>query len=213
MTASTLLTFALAAALLVIVPGPSVLFIVGRALALGRAVAVATAVGNAGGVLLQAAAVALGLGPVLARSEDLLLIVKLAGAAYLIVLGVRALLLAKHQGDVDVLGVSVSETPRWSTVLREGFVVGVFNPKALVFLSAVLPQFVDSTVGSVSAQIALLGLILVSVGLLLDVVWAVFAGSARSWFARDQRRGARTTGAGGILMAGLGVGLAADALR
>lgn len=212
MTASTLVTFALASTLLIAVPGPSVLFIIGRALAMGRLVAVMTALGNAGGVVVLAAVVALGLGPILQRSEALLLAVKLAGAAYLIVLGLRALLLASpHRAQAPP--VRQDARPGWPVVLREGFVVGVLNPKALVFFSAVLPQFVDPGAGALPAQIAVLGLVMVSIGLVLDTGWALFAGSARAWFATDERRNARTTAAGGVVMTGLGAGLAVEALR
>ncbi len=212
MTVATLLTFTAASALLVVVPGPSVLFIVGRAAAMGRAVAALTAVGTATGGMVLAALVALGLGPLLARSEALLLTVKLVGAAYLVVLGVRTLLSAGRHGGLASKTVA-GEAPPWPRVLREGFVVGVLNPKALVFFSAALPQFVDPAAGSVPAQLAVLGAVFVVIALLLDSAWALFAGSARAWFATDPRRMVRTTRAGGLVMAGLGAGLAVETVR
>ncbi len=212
MTVARLLTFTAASALLVVVPGPSVLFIVGRAVAMGRAVAALTAVGTATGGMVLAALVALGLGPLLARSEELLLTVKLVGAAYLVVLGVRTLLSAGRHGGLASKTVR-GEAPPWHRVLREGLVVGVLNPKALVFFSAALPQFVDPAAGSVPAQLAVLGAVFVVTALLLDTAWALFAGSARAWFVTDPRRMVRTTRAGGLVMAGLGAGLAVETVR
>lgn len=212
MTAATLLTFAGISALLIVVPGPSVLFIVGRALAMGRRVAVLTVLGNELGTLLVALLVAVGLGPLLARSETLLLVVKLVGAAYLIVLGVRAILSAGRHGR-PAPQVDGSQPPRWHRALRQGFTVGVLNPKTLVFFSAALPQFVNPAAGSVPVQLAVLGAIFVLIALMMDTTWALVAGSARTWFATDPRRMVRTTRAGGVVMAGLGVGLAVESVR
>lgn len=209
-----LLTFTLAAALLVIIPGPSVLFIVGRALALGRRAAVLTAVGNAGGVLVVAAAVAVGLGPLLARSESLLLVARLVGAAYLVVLGVCALRARRRMTGVDPpLRSAELEAPGLAQVLREGFLVGVTNPKSLVFFSAVLPQLVDQRAGEVPLQLALLGLVFVLVAVTLDSAGGMAAGTARDWSTRDERRLRRAERAGGIVLVGLGGGLDVEWLR
>lgn len=213
MTAERFLSFTLAAALLIAVPGPSVLFIVGRALALGRRSALITAVGNAGGVLVLAATVTVGLGPLLQRFETLLLIVKVAGAAYLIALGVRAVRSARHLAGPETSSLASITMGTPLHTLREGFLVGLMNPKALVFLSAVLPQFVDPTAGHLPTQLVLLATLFITIGLIFDVVWGMTAGSARTWFSRDGRRLRATTRAGGVVMIGLGGGLLLEATR
>ena len=206
--------FALASFLLVVVPGPSVLFVVGRALALGRRAALLTVAGNAAGVYVLALAVAIGLGPLLARSATLLLVVKLLGAAYLALLGVQALRRPDpvSPSDVTVGPPTTAPALRHARLLREGAVVGLLNPKALVFFVAVLPQFVraDAAV-TVPAQLAVLGAVFVVVALLSDSAWGVLAGVARRWFARDARRLVRVERAGGALLVGLGGGLAVEA--
>ena len=92
--------------------------------------------------------------------------------------------------------------------MRQGFVVGVTNPKAFMILGAVLPQFVDRGVGHVQAQMLLLGLLAFTIGLLSDSLWALIASQLRTWFARSRRRGEAVGAAGGVSMIGLGVGLA-----
>jgi threonine/homoserine/homoserine lactone efflux protein len=94
------------------------------------------------------------------------------------------------------------------TMLREGFVVGVTNPKALILLTAVLPQFVDPKRGHVQLQIAILGLISLVLGMCTDGSWALLAGTARLWLARSPRRLELLGGAGGLILIGLGVRLA-----
>ncbi len=207
-----MIAFSLASALLIAAPGPSVLFVIGRALALGRFAAWLSAVGNALGTLLLAGVVAVGLGPLLQRSETLLLVVKLLGAAYLVVLGYRSL---RSAGSGDLPAAPSSDVSSISRlrVLREGFVVGVLNPKSLVFFSAALPQFVNPGNGAIPFQIAMLGVIFSAIALVLDTGWAVFAGSVRGWFAKDPRRLRRTTQTGGIVMIGLGGGLAFETVR
>lgn len=131
-----LLAFALVSALLIAVPGPSVLFVIGRSLALGRRGGLLSVLGNAAGELLQIAAVAFGLGVVLAESVLLFTVVKFAGAAYLIYLGIQAVL--HRRGGPASPGPSRPATTR--RILREGFIVGATNPKSVVFFVAVLPS-------------------------------------------------------------------------
>ena len=92
--------------------------------------------------------------------------------------------------------------------MRQGFVVGVTNPKAFMILGAVLPQFVDRGEGHVQTQMLLLGLLAFTIGLLSDSLWALIASQLRTWFARSRRRGEAVGAAGGVSMIGLGVGLA-----
>ena len=128
---------------------------------------------------------------------------KVVGAAYLIYLGVQAF---RHRGeDVDAVAVAPRSTLR---IVRDGFVVGVSNPKALVFLAAVLPQFVDHSAGGISGQLFALGLVFMAVALVSDSSYAWAAGTARNWFSSNPRRLARMQGTGGLMMIGLGGSLA-----
>jgi len=200
-------TFAALVFVMVIVPGPSVLFTISRALTVGRRAALLTVVGNAAGVYLQVVAVALGLGALVAASAGLFTALKLAGAAYLVYLGVQALRHRHRLAEALAAGVSpVGARPL--PVMRDGFVVGFANPKSIVFLAAVLPQFVDQGAGQVPAQVLLLGTALPVIALLCDSAWATVAGTARDWFGRSPRRLALVGGAGGLTMIGLGASLA-----
>ena len=202
-----LLAFALLALALIVVPGPSVLFIVGRALSVGRRAALATVLGNAGGEYVQAVGVALGLGIILAQSELVFTIVKLAGAGYLACLGVQTI--RKRR--------SLAVPPKQSTLpyhharaFRDGLIVGLTNPKTTVFFVAVLPQFVTRTdsAGPAPVQMLLLGLVFVAIALVSDSAWALGASQARSWFVRSPRRLESLSAAGGCVMIGLAARLA-----
>jgi threonine/homoserine/homoserine lactone efflux protein len=202
--AHTLLAFTLAAALLVILPGPSVIFVIGRALSIGRVGALLSVAGNAVGMFLQVVGIALGLGTLLEQSVLLFSIVKFAGAGFLVYLGIQAIRHRKRTSrPVDATPVSRTRS------LVEGVVVGVTNPKSIVFFVAVLPQFVDSAVGSLPLQMIELGLVFVTLALVCDSVWALGAGAARDWFGRSPQRLSVLGAGGGVAMIGLGVGLAA----
>ncbi|MQA85858.1 MAG: LysE family translocator [Streptosporangiales bacterium] len=156
------------------------------------------------GARVLAGAVALGVGAVVERSVLVFMAVKLGGAAYLIFLGARALL--RHRDRADLEG-EVSARGGWRAGL-DGFLVGVANPKAVMFFAAVLPQFVDRERGGVPAQMFLLGLIFVLIALVSDSVWSLAASGARAWFGRSPRRLQLVGGAGGLAMIGLGIGVA-----
>ncbi|MFB9834594.1 LysE family translocator [Actinoallomurus acaciae] len=201
---SQALAFGLAAMIIIVIPGPSVLFVVGRALAYGRRTALVSVVGNELGALVVAGAVALGIGEVVERSVALFTVIKLCGAAYLVFLGTRALL--RGRGHVEVRA-----DPYERGVLRacvDGFLVGVANPKTVVFFAAVLPQFVDRERGGVSLQMFTLGLIFVLIALICDSTWSLAASGTRAWFGRSPRRLRLVGGAGGLAMIGLGLGIA-----
>ena len=200
-----LLAFTLTAFALIVVPGPSVLFTVSRALALGRMAGVATVAGNTVGVYVQVVAVAFGIGALVERSVMVFTIVKLGGAAYLIFLGVQAI--RHRQKLAEMLGSRI-ENKSVARVMADGFVVGIGNPKAIVFFAAVLPQFVDRPAGQVPQQMLLLGAIFAGIALLSDSGWALVAGSARAWFGRSPRRLELVGGTGGLVMIGIGATLA-----
>ena len=198
--------FALASFIIIVIPGPSVLFVIGRALAHGRRTALATVIGNAAGVYVVAAAVAFGLGSLVQRSVVAFTVVKAVGAVYLVWLGVQAI---RHRHDLSTAMASSAAAPRgpWRSA-REGFVVGVANPKVLILFGAILPQFVHRQAGHVPAQMLLLSIISFVIAVLSDSVWVVAASAVRSWFARSPRRLGMVGGAGGLAMIGVGLGVA-----
>lgn len=200
-----LLTFVLLAIVFIVVPGPSVLFVISRGVTLGWRAALATVLGNTIGMYLQVTVVAFGLGPLLERSVVLFTVVKLAGAGYLVYLGVKAVLERRRLADVVDAVVVPKSTRR---ILREGFVVGVSNPKAAVFFAAVLPQFVEPANGSTALQMLTLGVICACVALVSDSTWGILAGTVRAWLSSSPKRLEALGGAGGLMMIGLGVRLA-----
>jgi threonine/homoserine/homoserine lactone efflux protein len=199
-----LVAFAITAAVLIAIPGPSVLFTVGRALTVGRRPALLNVVGNTAGAYTQAMAVAVGLGAVVAASSEVYTAIKLAGAAYLVFLGIQAI---RHR-RVAVEGAPAAPTRRDSgAYVRQGFIVGVTNPKVLVLFVAAMPQFVDPD-RTVWTQVAVFGLVFALLALISDTIWALAASSARTWFARSPRRIAGVNAGGGGLMIGLGIKVA-----
>ena len=191
--------FTVAAVLLILMPGPSILFVIGRSIAYGRLAGVLSVVGNALGMLPLLTLVALGVGALVAQSVVIFTIIKVIGAAYLVYLGVQAI---RHRNEVP----DAEAGPRRSAwrLLGEGFVVGVTNPKTIAFFVAVLPQFVDYSAGNIPWQLAELGLVFVVLALICDSCWALAAGTARAWFANSPKRIARLRATGGGMMIGLG---------
>lgn len=210
----TLAAFSALAFVVIVIPGPSVLFIVGRALQHGRRDALMSVVGNTGGEVVHAALVAAGIGSAIAASAGAFVVLKFVGGAYLVYLGVQAV---RHRRDgLDLEGMvaadaggSVAARPV-RRVLAESFTVGVTNPKTLVFVAAVLPQFVDPAAGPAWAQILLLGLLFAVIALVSDGAYALAASGARDWFARSPRRLERMRATGGVLIGSLGVALMAS---
>ena len=202
---ANVLAYAVASAILIVIPGPSVLFTVGRALAYGRRTALATVCGNATGNYLVATCIAVGVGSVVQRSAQVFLAVKLAGALYLVWLGVQAIRKRATLAEALSAGAPARSDRR---AVREGFLVGVTNPKTFILFGAVLPQFVDRAAGDVPVQMLLLALISISIGLASDSAWALTAGGLRAWFARSPRRFALVGGAGGLAMIGVGISVA-----
>lgn len=196
-----LLAFTLAAIVLIVIPGPAVLFSLGRTLALGRAGGLLSVAGVALALVPIVALVALGVGGIIARSLELFTALKIAGALYLVYLGVQAI---RHRKDA-AREVETSSLPR-SPVrqLWQGFLVGVTNPKTIAFFVAVLPQFVDVRAGGVPWQMLELGLVFAVLALMSDSIWVLAAAAARTWFARSPRRIETLTATGGGMMIGLG---------
>ena len=203
--ASHVLAFALLSFALIIVPGPNVLFVISRSLMLGRAAGVGTAVGGQLGVSMQIAAVAFGVGAIVERSVAVFTVIKLAGAIYLVYLGIQAL---PHRRSLATALEARAEPKTLRRILRDGFIVGATNPKAIIFFVAVLPQFADQAAGHVPLQMLLLGAVFLAIAVLCDSSWALLAGWARTWLARSPRRLALVGGTGGLVMIGIGASLA-----
>src|SRR3984957_5710376 len=200
-----LLAFALVSFALIVVPGPNVLFVVSRSLMLGRAAGVGTAVGGQIGVYAQVALVAFGVGALVERAMALFTAIKLAGAAYLIYLGVQAV---RHRRSLRAALDADIEAKSMRRIVRDGVAVGLSNPKSIVFFAAVLPQFVNRPAGHVPVQMLLLGAVFITIAVLSDSAWAVAAGTVRGWLARSPRRLELIGGTGGLVMIGIGVSLA-----
>jgi threonine/homoserine/homoserine lactone efflux protein len=205
-SSSHLLAFAVAAFILIQIPGPSLLFTIGRALSVGRRDALLSVLGNSAGVFVQVGAVATGVGAVVATSAQVYTVLKLAGAAYLIWLGVTAIR-SRHDLTTALLDGRGRALPTWK-VLRTGFTVGVTNPKTIVFFAALLPQFIDAGKGMPGLQMVVLGAIFCAIAIVSDGAWALVAGRARDWFASSPHRLERIGGTGGVMMIGLGAALA-----
>jgi threonine/homoserine/homoserine lactone efflux protein len=200
-----LLAFALISFALIIVPGPNVIFVITRSLMLGRAAGVGTALGGQVGVYAQVAAVAFGIGALVERSVALFTMIKLAGAGYLVYLGVQGI---RHRRSLRNALNTAAEPKSAARIVRDGIAVGASNPKSIVFFAAILPQFADRQAGHVPAQMLLLGAVFMAIAVLCDSSWALAAGTARAWFARSPRRLDRLGGAGGLVMIGIGASLA-----
>ena len=201
--ASTLALFTLAAITLLVIPGPAVLYIVTRSVDQGRAAGLASVCGVHVGTLVHVAAAALGLSALLVSSATAYHAVRWLGAAYLIWLGVRRLL-ARDEAAVAAAGPG----PRrlgLRRIFAQGVVVNVLNPKTALFFFAFLPQFVDTSRGSVPFQVLVFGVAFVLLGLLSDGAYAVAASAGAGWLRRRPgvARASRLV-SGGVLI-GLGV--------
>lgn len=202
--AGNLLAFSLTALVIVLLPGPNVLFTIGRALALGRKAALLTVLGTATGMYVQVILVSLGLGVLLEKSIVLMTVVKFVGAAFLVYLGIQAI---RHRHDAVKAVERVKPIGALRTVV-EGMIVGVTNPKTIVFFLAILPQFVVPGTTPLGVQMLVLGAIFIALGAIFDSAYALAAGAARVWFGKSPKRLSNLGAVGGVAMIGLGVGLA-----
>ena len=182
-SATSIGVFAVAATLLLLTPGPAVLYIVARSIEQGRVAGLASAFGITTGTLVHVLASTLGLSALLASSTLAFAVVRYAGAGYLIYLGIRRIL---SRSDAPALQLQL---PRRSLarLYRDGFVVNLLNPKTALFFLAFLPQFVDPSRGAAAFQIAFLGLLFTLMGLTSDGLYALVAGTAGRWVKRQGR--------------------------
>jgi threonine/homoserine/homoserine lactone efflux protein len=196
----TFAVFAAAALALIVVPGPAVLYIVAQGIDRGRIAGVVSALGIAAGGLVHVTAAAVGLSALVVSSATAFTVVKYAGAAYLIVLGVRRLLAREGPEQATARAERSLRRTFW-----HGVAVNLLNPKTALFFLALLPQFVDVDAGHVTTQVAVLGLVFVALALLSDSTWGLAAGSAAGWLRsrRGVLRAQRWTSGG--VMVGLGL--------
>ena len=195
--------YLVAAILIILAPGPSVLFAIARAIAWGRATAIATVAGNALGMFSLSILIAFGLGPILEESDLAFLSVQILGGLYLIYLGIDALRHSKvhaedmvNQGDIR---------PSAIKSIKDGFWVGALNPKGLVFFAAILPQFLDKNSENLTAQLLIMGATFALLAFLGDGTWGVLAGSVRIWMANSPIRLIRLRQLGGVVIVLLGI--------
>ena len=200
---SRLPEYIVAAMIIILAPGPSVLFVIARAIAWGRKVAVFTVAGNVTGSFVLSVFVALGLGPILQRSDLAYTAVQWGGGLYLMYLGIDAIKHRKvHAADMTNQG---NTEPTALRSMRDGFWVGALNPKAIVFYAAVLPQFIDRDRGQITAQLIVLGAIFSTLAFISDGSWGLLAGTARAWLANDPSRLEKLRATGGSIMIILGL--------
>ncbi|MEI6763364.1 MAG: LysE family translocator [Actinomycetes bacterium] len=200
---SRLWEYSIAAFLIILAPGPSVLFTIARAIAWGRTTALLTVLGNVLGMYTMSVFVCFGLGPILSRSHLIFNLVQWGGGLYLIYLGYSAI----KDSPTDAQGMReiVDEKPSSLRTIRQGFAVGSLNPKGMVFFAAIVPQFVDRAKGSITMQMLIMATIFAAIALISDGSWGLLAGTIREWFARDIKRLIRMRISGGAVMILLGL--------
>jgi threonine/homoserine/homoserine lactone efflux protein len=204
---STLLVYATAAVLVLLIPGPSVLYIVSQSVEHGRRAGLLGVLGVHIGTLVHITAATVGLSALLVSSATLFDAVRMIGAAYLIVLGVRAVL---GRGEARAQAPAAREM-RPGRIVRRGILVNVTNPKTALFFFAFLPQFVRPGDGPVALQMAVLGLTFLVLGLITDGTWAIVSGSAAGWVRARPAIGATQRVVTGCIFIGLGVATAIGA--
>ena len=207
---SRLPEYIVAAMVIILAPGPSVLFVIARAIAWGRKTAVFTVAGNVTGAFALSTLVAIGLGPILQKSDLAYAAIQWGGGLYLVYLGIDAIRHRRvhaedmrNQGDI---------APGVARSMRDGFWVGALNPKGLVFYAAILPQFVDRDKGHVALQLIFLGAIFSILAFISDGSWGLLAGTARQWLATDPKRLEKLRATGGSVMIILGISVVISAI-
>ncbi len=198
-----------AAIVLLLIPGPAVLYIVARSVDQGRKAGLASCSGITTGGLVHVLAAAFGLSALLVSSATAYSVVKYAGAAYLVYLGIKKL--REHPVAVD--GVEHVQRASLRHVYAQGVLVQVLNPKTAIFFFAFLPQFVNPTRGSVTLQFLALGMIFIVMGFISDSLWALTAGSAASWLQRNRTFLRRQKYVSATVYIGLGMATAASGAR
>jgi threonine/homoserine/homoserine lactone efflux protein len=199
------LTYVLASLALLIAPGPNVVFIITQSITHGRKAGFACVLGGVAAMIVLTLLVAVGLAGLLAASPIAFNVVKWAGAAYLVYIGVKTLL-SKEAINFD----SSAAQADLKRLFSQGFLTALLNPKLAIFFAAFLPQFVEPAAGAVATQLTLLGLTFATLGIFSDGMYAMLAGTFGSWLKR-QPLAARVLGQlSGITFIGLGARLATE---
>ena len=201
-----LLLFALAAGALIAIPGPAVLFVVTRALGHGRRTGLVSVLGVEAGALIHVVAATVGLSALIAASATAFTVVKLGGAAYLVLVGLRTWF--GRRRALAELSAERRPPPPAATVFRQGVIVSILNPKTALFFLAFLPQFVDPHHGRAWLQVAVLGLTFAALGMITDSLWAIGAGTAGEVLRRSRRFALVQRYVSGTVFVGLGVATA-----
>lgn len=207
-SSTSLLGFVAAALVVLLIPGPAVLYIVGRSLSQGHRAGLVSVLGLSVGALVHVAAATAGLSAILLASATAFGLVKALGAGYLIYLGIRTLLARRP----PTIARASSPRPLYR-LFTDGVLVSVLNPRIAVFFLAFLPQFVEPGRGSVPQQVLLLGLIYVALALVTDSGYAFLAGSLRHLLGGPVMQGPLPRYASGVLYIGLGVSTALTGRR
>lgn len=195
--------FIAAALVVLLIPGPGVLYVIARSLSQGQRAGLVSVLGLSAGALVHVVAATAGLSAILLASATAFSVVKGLGAVYLIYLGIRTLLVRNPMAGVEDI------PPRsLYRLFTDGIVVSIFNPKIAVFFLAFLPQFADPGHGSIAGQILILGLLYVGLALLTDGSYAILAGRLRRWLGGKIMQGPWPRYASGVVYMGLGVGTA-----
>ena len=201
--ASTLIPFVVASAVLVLIPGPAVLYIVSTGIGRGRRMAMASMLGIETGTLFHIGAAAVGLSAVVANSVLAYSVVKYVGAGYLVYLGIKTL---RERDDGSAFNIPGATTARGA--FRRGVVVNVLNPKVALFFLAFLPQFVVPARGSIPSQLVLLGLLFVGVAIVIDGIYAMTSGTIGTFLTRNARTARAQKKIAGVAYLALGASAA-----
>jgi len=199
---SSLLLFLSATIVLLVVPGPAVLYVTGRTIGQGRTAGLVSVLGIGAGTLCHVVAAALGISALLASSAMAFGLIKYIGAAYLIFLGVQRIITREAENG---LGAAAPSPARLSRVFGQGIIVNVLNPKTALFFLAFLPQFVSPERGSVALQIMFLGTMFAVMGVMSDSMWVVLAAAVSRWLQQSRRWFDVQRYISGGLLIGLGV--------
>lgn len=204
------IAFAIASFLIIIIPGPSVLFTIGRGISYGKKAALVNVAGNSVGMFTGSLAVAIGIGTFVQSSDIAYALVGVLGGGYLVYLGYDAI---KTRKDVAKALVTKSDPKPTKQLFKQGFVVGFLNPKSLVFFAAILPQFVDRSQGQIILQMIFLATVFFVIAVISDGTWGIVAGTARNWLAETPNRIEKISGAGGLIIIALGVSVIISAFN
>ena len=202
--------FVAAALVILLIPGPAVLYLVARSLAQGRRAGFISVLGLSSGALVHVVAATAGVSAILVASATAFTVVKLLGAGYLIYLGIRALLGAWR---TTVNQPEIAPPRSSSRIFTDGIIVSLFNPKIGVFFLAFLPQFVDPAGAPVAQQVLFLGLLYVGMALITDGMYVLLASSVRHWVGARAMRGRLPQYATGAIYIGLGLNTALSGRR